>query len=80
MSITPDQLRDALAHISPALPRDQWARVAMSVKSEFADETGFDLFDQWSQGDAEGYDPRATRSTWRSVRCSPPAANESSSG
>lgn len=70
MSITPDQLRDALAHISPALPRDQWARVAMSVKSEFADETGFDLFDQWSQGDAEGYDPRATRSTWRSVRAS----------
>jgi len=42
----------------------------MAIKSEFPDEAGFDLFDQWSQAAGEVYNAKATRDTWRSVRAS----------
>ena len=66
--ITPALIADALKCVPPTLPRGDWARMAMAIKSEFADETGFDLFDRWSQGDADGYDEKAVRATWRSVK------------
>lgn len=65
--ITPDLIRAALAHIPASLPRDEWARVGMAIKSEFPDATGQDLFEEWS-ATAHGHDPRATRSTWRSIK------------
>jgi putative DNA primase/helicase len=66
--ITPDLIRAALGHISPHLARDEWARVGMAIKSEFPDDTGFDLFDQWSQQAGEGYSLKGTRDTWRSLK------------
>lgn len=68
--ITADLIRAALAHIPANLPRDEWARVGMAIKSEFPDGTGFDLFDQWSASDPDRYDAKATRSTWRSIKAS----------
>ena len=65
--ITPDLIRAALAHIPASLAREDWARVGMAIKSEFPDTTGQDLFEVWS-ATAEGHDPRATRSTWRSIK------------
>lgn len=67
-TITPELIRAALGHIPANLQRDEWARVAMAIKSEYPDGTGFDLFDQWSASDPDRYDPKATRSTWRSVK------------
>ena len=66
-TITPSLISDALAYIPATLPRDDWARVAMSIKSEFPDVAGFDLFDAWSQT-GEGYSAKATRGTWQSVK------------
>lgn len=65
--ITPELIRAALAHIPASLPRDEWARVAMAIKSEYPDDTGRGLFEAWS-ATAEGHDASATRSTWRSVK------------
>ena len=65
--ITPDLIRAALAHIPASLAREDWARVGMAIKSEFPDATGQDLFEAWS-ATADGHDPRATRSTWRSIK------------
>lgn len=65
---TTTQARDALAYIPTAMPRDEWAKLAMSIKSEFPDATGFDLFDSWSQTDPDGYDAASVRDTWRSVK------------
>lgn len=65
--ITPELLRAALEHIPANLPRDEWARVAMAIKSEYPDDTGRGLFEAWSAG-AEGYDAGATASTWRSIK------------
>ncbi len=65
--ITPELIRAALAHIPATLSRDEWARVAMAIKSEFSDTAGLDLFTDWS-ATADGYDPKATRTTWRSIK------------
>lgn len=69
---TPELCRAALSHIPASLPRDEWARVAMAIKSEFPNETGFDLFDQWSQTDPNHYNAHGTKSTWRSVKAGGP--------
>lgn len=69
---TPELCRAALSHIPASLPRDEWARVAMAIKSEFPNETGFDLFDQWSQTDPDHYNAHGTKSTWRSVKAGGP--------
>ena len=66
-AITIELLASALAHIPATLPRDEWARVAMAIKSEFPDTTGLDLFTDWS-ATADGYDAKATRDTWKSVK------------
>ena len=67
-NITPALVADALKFIPPTLPRDDWARVGMAIKSEFSDGVGFDLFSEWSALDADGYDAKAVQSTWRSVK------------
>lgn len=66
--ITPELIRQALAHIPANLPRDEWARVGMAIKSEYPDGTGFDLFDAWSASDGDRYDKKAVSSTWRSIK------------
>ncbi len=66
--ITPELIRQALAYIPANLPRDEWARVGMAIKSEYPDGTGFDLFDTWSASDADRYDKKAVSSTWRSIK------------
>lgn len=65
--ITSELIRSALDYIPPNLARDEWARVGMAIKSEFPDDEGFNLFDGWSAL-AEGYDKKATLSTWRSIK------------
>lgn len=65
--VTPELVRDALACIPPDIDRDTWARLAMAIKSEFPDETGFNLFDAWSQKGAT-YKAAAVRDTWRSIK------------
>lgn len=69
MPPSPELLRAALAYIPANLPRDEWARVAMAIKSEYPDEVGRGLFEAWS-ATADGYDASATASTWRSIKAS----------
>jgi putative DNA primase/helicase len=64
---TPDTIRAALSHIPPYLPRDEWARVGMAIKSEFSDETGYDLFFYWSQP-ADSFNAKACRDAWKSFK------------
>lgn len=64
---THDTTRQALAHIPANLPRDEWARVGMAIKSEFPDEGGYDLFAQWSET-APGFKASDCRTAWRSFK------------
>ena len=63
---TTESIRAALAYIPPDLLRDEWARVAMALKSELG-EAGFELFDEWSAR-GEAYNAKAARDTWRSIK------------
>lgn len=66
-NITPELIRSALQYVSANLARDEWARVGMAIKSEFPDSEGLELFTEWS-ATADGYDLKATRSTWQSIK------------
>jgi putative DNA primase/helicase len=66
-TITPELIRAALQHIPANLPRDEWARVGMAIKSEFADETGRDLFTTWSAS-GDGFNAKDAADTWRSIK------------
>lgn len=61
-------LGEALGYIPASLPRDEWARVGMAIKSEFPDDAGWGLFRDWSASDAAGFDEAAALSTWRSIK------------
>ena len=63
---TPETIRAALECIPPDMPRDEWARVAMALKSELG-EAGFELFDAWSAR-GETYNAKAARDTWKSIK------------
>lgn len=65
--ITAQAVQAALSHIPPNLPRDEWARLGMAIKSEFPSDEGFALFDAWSST-ADGYNAKSTRETWRSIK------------
>ena len=67
-NITTVLIRAALTHIPANLQRDEWARVAMAIKSEYPDATGFDLFDQWSASDPDRYNAKDVKATWRSIK------------
>lgn len=67
-TITPDLVRNALSFIPANLPRDEWARIGMAIKSEYPDETGLQLFSDWSAGSGGGFDAGAVGSTWRSIK------------
>jgi putative DNA primase/helicase len=66
-TITPELVRAALTHLSANLPRDDWARIGMAIKSEYPDDTGFALFDHWSST-ADSYSSASAKSTWRSIK------------
>ena len=59
------QIREALNFI-PADDRDLWLRIGMAIKSELG-ETGFELWDAWSQ-QAACYNSRDARDVWKSIR------------
>lgn len=64
--LTVDAIRAALQCVPADLPRNEWAQIAMALKSELG-EAGFELFDAWSRQGAK-YNAKATRETWRSVK------------
>jgi putative DNA primase/helicase len=66
-AISPELIRSALSYLPANLPRDEWARIGMAIKSEFADDAGFALFDQWS-GTADGYSAASAKATWKSIK------------
>lgn len=67
-TITPELLRNALGFVPANLPRDEWARVGMAIKSEYPDDTGLQLFNDWSAAGGGTFDAGAVRSTWRSIK------------
>jgi putative DNA primase/helicase len=48
--LTEDHIRDALDHIDPDLPYDDWRDIGFALQDEFGDATAERLFKEWSRG------------------------------
>ena len=66
-NITDELIRAALAFIPANLPRDDWVKICMAIKSVFPDDIGLALFIEWS-ATAESFDSKAAKSTWKNVK------------
>lgn len=65
---TPERARSALANMDPDCGNDEWVKSGMALKGEFPNETGFQLWHEWS---AEGLSYRSEadcRARWKSFR------------
>lgn len=60
------EIRNALDHINPQ-EREIWFRMGSGIKTELGDD-GFEIWDKWAQKDAKGYDAKASKSTWKSIK------------
>lgn len=67
---TEERIELALAFIDPNLPREDWVKVGMALKSELG-ESGFLTFDEWSKG-GQSYNASAARDAWKSFKASGP--------
>ena len=63
--LTLQQAENALHKIPANVPREVWASIAASLRSEFG-ELAFDTFDRWSAA-GDTYNRRDAQDTWRSA-------------
>lgn len=61
-----NNVESALSYLDPNLPRDEWAIVLMSIKSELGDD-GFTIADNWSR-QGINYSPADFKATWKSIK------------
>ena len=59
------RIESALTFISSD-ERETWLMAGMAIKGELG-ESGFDLWDNWSQ-QSDSYNAQSARSVWRSIR------------
>lgn len=64
--LTPETVASALSALDPNVSRDEWWRIAASIKSLLGDQ-GFDIFDNWSSA-GHGYNARSCADTWKSTK------------
>ncbi|MEO5344308.1 MAG: DUF927 domain-containing protein, partial [Gammaproteobacteria bacterium SHHR-1] len=61
-----NEIEQMLTFVPADLPREQWVRVGMAVKSELG-EGGFSAFEGWSQSGGS-FNYQDARDTWRSIK------------
>ena len=69
-TIAPELMAAALEHIPATLGRHEWARIGGAIKAEFDNDTGLNLFLQWSATAADSFNEKAALDTWRSLKSS----------
>lgn len=64
-----EQIRNLLRNLDPDLPREQWVRVMFGIHHERrGDDTGFELWDEWSSHGFKYPGTDALRYQWDSLR------------
>lgn len=66
MSYDYNDIAGMLNFIDSGLPRDEWVKYLMSIKSEL-DDGGFELANNWSAG-ADNYNENDFKNAWRSIK------------
>ena len=67
-TLTADLMAAGLAYIPANLTRHEWVRIGGGIKAEFPDETGLDLFLNWSATAGDAFNAKAARDTWKSLK------------
>lgn len=65
---TPARARSALAHMDPDCGNDEWVKPGMALKSEFPNETGFQLWHDWSATGKSYRSEQDCRTRWKSFK------------
>ncbi len=72
LGLSVEEMQTYLSHLDPGMGRDPWLRVGMALHHETeGDDTGFELWDEWS---SEGHNypgTEALRHQWDSLKPSP---------
>lgn len=67
-----EKMQELLSYLDPGMGRDQWLRVGMALHHETdGDDTGFELWDEWSQGGHNYPSTEALRYQWDSFKPKP---------
>ena len=72
LGLSVGQMEEMLSHLDPSMGREPWLRVGMALHHECdGDDTGFELWDEWS-ADGDTYPgTEGLRAQWDSLRPSP---------
>lgn len=65
--LTENEIEQALTYLDASCSREDWARIAMAIKSELG-SAGFAIFDEWSKTAGKKYSSVAARETWKSIK------------
>ncbi len=68
-AITTDLIESALTYIPANCPRDEWAKILGAIKSEFDNDTGLSIAEDWSRT-SESFNQKSFNATWKSVTAS----------
>ena len=66
--ITPDLIRELLAHVPADQHREERALIGAAIKHHCPDATGLALFDAWSATDSQLYDREGVKANWHSLQ------------
>jgi len=67
LGLTVEQMEQILKHVSADIGRDEWIRVGMALHHECeGDDTGFDIWDEWSSDGATYPGTEGLRTQWAS--------------
>lgn len=72
LGLSVPQMEDMLGYLDPSMGREPWLRIGMALKHETeGDDTGFEIWDEWSsQGDTYP-GTEALRYQWESFKAAP---------
>jgi KaiC/GvpD/RAD55 family RecA-like ATPase len=67
LNLTIEQMEAAVAQLDPDIGRDEWIRVGMALHHETdGDDTGFEIWNDWSTGGGKYPTEEALRAQWES--------------
>ena len=72
LGLTVSEMQTYLSHLDPGMGRDPWIRVGMALHHETeGDDTGFELWDEWSSDGHNYPGTEALRHQWDSLKAAP---------
>jgi hypothetical protein len=72
LGLSVEEMQTYLNYLDPGMGRDPWLRVGMALHHETeGDDTGFELWDEWSQGGHNYPSTEALRAQWDSFKPAP---------